>query len=80
MEWIKRDPFLSVKYAKDDNVSRRYYFSDMDIKEIITKLRNFKISHNKKVLNEYKIVILLNKCKMVILLNKCKIVIFSNIK
>ena len=35
MEWLNRDPFHSVKYAKDDNVSRRYYFSDMDIKEIM---------------------------------------------
>ena len=36
MEWINRDPFHSVQYAKDDNISRRYYFSDMDIKEIMT--------------------------------------------
>jgi len=35
MEWINRDPFHSVQYAKDNNVSRRYYFSDMDIKEIM---------------------------------------------
>ena len=35
MEWINRDPFHSVQYAKDSNVSRRYYFSDMDIKEIM---------------------------------------------
>ena len=35
MEWSIRDPFHSVNYAKDDNGSRRYYFSDMDIKEIM---------------------------------------------
>ena len=35
MEWINRDPFHSVQYVKGDNISRRYYFSDLDIKEIM---------------------------------------------
>ena len=41
MEWIERNPFLSIKYVKPDNLSQRYYFTDEDLSDIMENAEGY---------------------------------------